>query len=154
MIKRIEQKASNKSIRDSKVNKALLEEALKKMNNEVAATVQKEIKETKTENPIKIQRVFTLVGDTRKDSNRYIIIRVSYMETDKQAESLVNTICKKMTELDDQYKLVYKPVKKPEIDKEEKSYTDLISYEKVSGQIALQRQYVGKLMTKALAALK
>lgn len=125
-----------------------LNETLKK---EMAATVEKAVD---SENLVKIQRVFTLVGDTRNETNRYIIIRVSNMKTEKEAESIVNAICKKMTEMDNVFKLSYKPVKKPEIDKEENAYTDLISYEKVTGQIALQRQYVGKLMTRAMAALK
>ena len=35
-----------------------------------------------------------------------------------------------------------------------RKFTDTISFTKAAGKIAVQRQYVGKLMTKAMAALK
>lgn len=121
------------------------------IKKEIAATVQKEIIEEQS--PIKIQRVFTLVGDTRNETYRYIIIRISGVETNKEAENLVDAICKKMTEMDKEYKKIYKALKNPEID-EENAYTDLIKYEKAeAGKVAIQRQYVGKLMTRAMMAL-
>ena len=106
------------------------------------------------EKPMRVQRVFALVGSTRKETNRYIIIMLSNVKEKQAAEQFVSAICNKMTEMDKEFKNTYKPLRKPEIDEEEETYTDLISYEKAEGKMSIQRQYVGKLMTRAMAALK
>lgn len=135
-----------------KINPKVAPKSQQTVKSEIAATVQKEV-ETEEQAPIKIQRVFTLVGDTRKEIYRYIIIRISNTTTNKDAERLVDTICRKMTETGKEFKTVYKAVKNPEIDDEDGSYTDLIRYEKAEGKVSAQRQYVGKLMTRVLEAM-
>ena len=64
----------------------------------------------------------------------------------------IDGVCAKMQELEDEFKCNYNALRCPDVDGD--SYTDMISFEKAEGKIAQQRSYVGKLMTRAMAALK
>ena len=93
------------------------------------------------------------VGETRKEAYRYITITVKNVEESKAAE-YIDSVCAKMQEMDEEFGAEYTALRCPDIDEATKSYTDMISFTKAAGKIAVQRQYVGKLMTKAMAALK
>lgn len=110
-------------------------------------------KAAKKAKAICVQRAFIAAGEARKEVYRYITITVKNVEEDKAAD-YVNQVCAKMTELDEEFHSEFKPMNTPAYDEETKSYTDTISFEKAKGKIAVQRQYVGKLMTKAMAAIK
>lgn len=110
-------------------------------------------KESNKEKAMRIQRAFVEVGDTRKEAYRYITITVKNAEESKAAE-YIDAVCAKMQEMDEEFEAEYTALRCPDIDEATKSYTDMISFTKAAGKIAVQRQYVGKLMTKAMAALK
>lgn len=137
------------------MTKAQLIEAIEKIENErkAAKQVKKEAKESKKEKAMRIQRAFVEVGETRKEAYRYITITVKNVEESKAAE-YIDSVCAKMQEMDEEFGVEYTALRCPDIDEATKSYTDMISFTKAAGKIAVQRQYVGKLMTKAMAALK
>lgn len=110
-------------------------------------------KETKKACAMKIQRAFIEVGEARKQAYRYITITVKNV-TEEEAAQYIEKVCNKMTEMDEEFQVKYEACRVPDIDEETKSYTDMIAFEKAPGHIAAQRRYVGKLMTKAMAALK
>lgn len=141
------------------MNKTKLIEAIEKRNAEKAAAEaaakaeKTEKKARKESNVMKIQRAFIEVGEARKQVYRYITITVKNV-TEEEAAKYIESVCAKMTEMDEEFQVKYEACRVPDIDEETKSYTDMIAFEKVAGQIAAQRHYVGKLMTKAMAALK
>lgn len=143
------------------MNKTQLIEAIEKRNAEKAATeaevaakaAKAEKKARKESNAMKVQRAFIEVGEARKQVYRYITITVKNA-TEAEAADFIEKVCTKMTEMDEEFQVKYEACRVPDVDEESKSYTDMIAFEKVSGQIAAQRRYVGKLMTRAMAALK
>ena len=134
------------------MTKAQLVEAIEKIENEKKAAKQVK-KESNKEKAMRIQRAFVEVGDARKEVYRYITITVKNAEESKAAE-YINAVCAKMQEMDEEFEAEYTALRCPDYDEATKSYTDMISFTKAAGKIAVQRQYVGKLMTKAMAALK
>lgn len=134
------------------MTKAQLVEAIEKIENEKKAAKQAK-KESNKEKAMRIQRAFVEVGDTRKEAYRYITITVKNAEESKAAE-YIDAVCAKMQEMDEEFEAEYTALRCPDYDEATKSYTDMISFTKAAGKIAVQRQYVGKLMTKAMAALK
>lgn len=134
------------------MTKAQLVEAIEKIENEKKAARQVK-KESNKEKAMRIQRAFAEVGDTRKEAYRYITITVKNAEESKAAE-YIDAVCAKMQEMDEEFEAEYTALRCPDYDEATKSYTDMISFTKAAGKIAIQRQYVGKLMTKAMAALK
>lgn len=134
------------------MTKAQLVEAIKKIENEKKAAKQVK-KESNKEKAMRVQRAFVEVGDARKEAYRYITITVKNAEESKAAE-YIDAVCAKMQEMDEEFEAEYTALRCPDIDEATKSYTDMISFTKAAGKIAVQRQYVGKLMTKAMAALK
>lgn len=134
------------------MTKAQLVEAIEKIENEKKAAKQVK-KESNKEKAMRIQRAFVEVGDARKEAYRYITITVKNAEESKAAE-YINAVCAKMQEMDEEFEAEYTALRCPDYDEATKSYTDMISFTKAAGKIAVQRQYVGKLMTKAMAALK
>ena len=141
------------------MNKTQLIEAIEKCNAEIAAAEEAEnakkkaTKAAKKSDAMKIQRAFIEVGEARKEAYRYITITIKNV-SEEQAAEYIEKVCAKMTELDDEFQARYEALRCPDVDEETKSYTDMIVFEKAAGQIAVQRCYVGKLMTKAMAALK
>ena len=141
------------------MNKTQLIEAIEKRNAEImaaeeAANAKKKVtKAAKKSDAMKIQRAFIEVGEARKEVYRYITITIKNVP-EEQAAEYIEKVCAKMTELDDDFQVKYEACRCPDVDEETKSYTDMIAFEKAAGQIAVQRRYVGKLMTKAMAALK
>lgn len=134
------------------MTKAQLVEAIEKIENEKKAAKQVK-KESNKEKAMRIQRAFVEVGDTRKEAYRYITITVKNAEESKAAD-YIDAVCAKMQEMDEEFEAEYTALRCPDYDEAIKSYTDMISFTKAAGKIAVQRQYVGKLMTKAMAALK
>ena len=134
------------------MTKAQLVEAIEKIENEKKAAKQVK-KESNKEKAMHIQRAFVEVGDTRKEAYRYITITVKNAEESKAAD-YIDAVCAKMQEMDEEFEAEYTALRCPDYDEATKSYTDMISFTKAAGKIAVQRQYVGKLMTKAMAALK
>lgn len=134
------------------MTKAQLVEAIEKIENEKKAAKQVK-KESNKEEAMRIQRAFVEVGDTRKEAYRYITITVKNAEESKAAD-YIDAVCAKMQEMDEEFEAEYTALRCPDYDEATKSYTDMISFTKAAGKIAVQRQYVGKLMTKAMAALK
>lgn len=134
------------------MTKAQLVEAIEKIENEKKAAKQVK-KESNKEKAMRIQRAFVEVGDARKEAYRYITITVKNAEESKAAE-YIDAVCAKMQEMDEEFEAEYTALRCPDYDEATKSYTDMISFTKAAGKIAVQRQYVGKLMTKAMAALK
>lgn len=134
------------------MTKAQLVEAIEKIENEKKAAKQVK-KESNKEKAMRIQRAFVEVGDARKEAYRYITITVKNAEESKAAE-YIDAVCAKMQEMDKEFEAEYTALRCPDYDEATKSYTDMISFTKAAGKIAVQRQYVGKLMTKAMAALK
>lgn len=134
------------------MTKAQLVEAIEKIENEKKAAKQVK-KESNKEKTMRIQRAFVEVGDTRKEVYRYITITVKNAEESKAAD-YIDAVCVKMQEMDEEFEAEYTALRCPDYDEATKSYTDMISFTKAAGKIAVQRQYVGKLMTKAMAALK
>lgn len=134
------------------MTKAQLVEAIEKIENEKKAAKQVK-KESNKEKAMRIQRAFVEVGDTRKEAYRYITITVKNAEESKAAD-YIDAVCAKMQEMDEEFEAEYNALRCPDYDEATKSYTDMISFTKAAGKIAVQRQYVGKLMTKAMAALK
>lgn len=120
---------------------------------ETAKTEEKVKAKTAIEKAMRVQRAFVEVGDTRKEAYRYITITVKNVEESKATE-YIDAVCAKMQEMDEEFEAEYTALKCPDYDEATKSYTDMISFTKAAGKIAVQRQYVGKLMTKAMAALK
>lgn len=102
---------------------------------------------------MRVQRAFVEVGDTRKEVYRYITITVKNVEESKAAD-YIDAVCAKMQEMDEEFETEYNALRCPDYDEATKSYTDMISFIKAAGKIAVQRRYVGKLMTKAMVALK
>lgn len=134
------------------MTKAQLVEAIEKIENEKKAAKQVK-KESNKEKAMRIQRAFVEVGDARKEAYRYITITVKNAEESKAAD-YIDAVCAKMQEMDEEFEAEYTALRCPDYDEANKSYTDMISFTKAAGKIAVQRQYVGKLMTKAMAALK
>lgn len=134
------------------MTKAQLVEAIEKIENEKKAAKQVK-KESNKEKAMRIQRAFVEVGDTCKEAYRYITITVKNAEESKAAE-YIDAVCAKMQEMDEEFEAEYTALRCPDYNEATKSYTDMISFTKAAGKIAVQRQYVGKLMTKAMAALK
>lgn len=134
------------------MTKAQLVEAIEKIENEKKAAKQVK-KESNKEKVMRIQRAFVEVGDTRKEAYRYITITVKNAEESKAAD-YIDAVCAKMQEMDEEFEAEYTALRCHDYDEATKSYTDMISFTKAAGKIAVQRQYVGKLMTKAMAALK
>lgn len=134
------------------MTKAQLVEAIEKIENEKKAAKQVK-KESNKEKAMRIQRAFVEVGDARKEAYRYITITVKNAEESKAAD-YIDAVCAKMQEMDEEFEAEYTALRCPDYDEATKSYTDMISFTKAAGKIAVQRQYVGKLMTKAMAALK
>lgn len=134
------------------MTKAQLVEAIEKIENEKKAAKQVK-KESNKEKAMRIQRAFVEVGDARKEAYRYITITVKNAEESKAAD-YIDAVCVKMQEMDEEFEAEYTALRCPDYDEATKSYTDMISFTKAAGKIAVQRQYVGKLMTKAMAALK
>lgn len=134
------------------MTKAQLVEAIEKIENEKKAAKQVK-KESNKEKAMRIQRAFVEVGDARKEAYRYITITVKNAEESKAAD-YIDAVCAKMQEMDEEFEAEYTVLRCPDYDEATKSYTDMISFTKAAGKIAVQRQYVGKLMTKAMAALK
>lgn len=134
------------------MTKAQLVEAIKKVENEKKAAKQVK-KESNKEKAMRVQRAFVGVGDARKEVYRYITITVKNVEESKAAD-YIDAVCAKMQEMDEEFEAEYNALRCPDYDEATKSYTDMISFTKAAGKIAVQRQYVGKLMTKAMAALK
>lgn len=134
------------------MTKAQLVEAIEKVENEKKAAKQVK-KESNKEKAMRIQRAFVEVGDARKEAYRYITITIKNAEESKAAE-YIDAVCAKMQEMDKEFEAEYTALRCPDYDEATKSYTDMISFTKAAGKIAVQRQYVGKLMTKAMAALK
>lgn len=137
------------------MTKAQLVEAIEKIENEKAAAkkVKKEANESKKEKAMRVQRAFVAAGEARKETYRYITITVKNVD-EHQAGEYIDAVCAKMTEMDEEFKVKYEALRCPDYDAETKSYTDMIAFDKVKGHIAVQRQYVGKLMTKAMAIIK
>ena len=140
------------------MTKAQLVEAIQKIENEKAAAkkAKKEVKakkESSKEKVMKVQRAFVAAGEARKEVYCYITITIKNVD-EHQAGDYIDAVCAKMTEMDEEFKVEYKALRCPDYDEETKSYTDTIAFNKVKGQIAVQRSYVGKLMTKAMAAIK
>lgn len=138
------------------MTKTQLIEAIEKRNAERAAAeeaIKNARKESKKSDAMKIQRAFIEVGEARKQVYRYITITVKNV-TEEEAAQYIEKVCAKMTEMDEEFQVKYEACRVPDIDEETKSYTDMIAFEKAAGHIAAQRRYVGKLMTKAMAALK
>lgn len=102
---------------------------------------------------MKVQRAFVAAGEARKEVYRYITITIKNVD-EHQAGDYIDAVYAKMTEMDEEFKVEYKALRCPDYDEETKSYTDTIAFNKIKGQIAVQRSYVGKLMTKAMAAIK
>ena len=132
------------------MNKTQLIEAIEKVEVEKKAA---EKKETKKEHAVRIQREFVEVAEARKETYRYITITVKNLE-EKAASDYVDAVVAKMNEM---YEFedgegTYKALGCPAV--EDASYTDMISFEKHTGKIKEQLKYVGKLMTKAIKALK
>lgn len=134
------------------MTKAQLVEAIEKIENEKKAAKQVK-KESNKEKAMRIQRAFVEVGDARKEAYRYITITVKNAEESKAAD-YIDAVCAKMREMDEEFEAEYTALRCSDYDEATKSYTDMISFTKAAGKIAVQRQYVGKLMTKAMAALK
>ena len=134
------------------MTKAQLVEAIEKIENEKKAAKQVK-KESNKEKAMRVQRAFVEVGDARKEVYRYITITVKNAEESKAAD-YIDAVCAKMQEMDEEFEAEYNALRCPDYDEATKSYTDTISFTKAIGKIAVQRQYVGKLMTKAMAALK
>lgn len=134
------------------MTKVQLVEAIEKIENEKKAAKQVK-KESNKEKAMRIQRAFVEVGDARKEAYRYITITVKNAEESKAAD-YIDAVCAKMQEMDEEFEAEYTALRCPDYDEATKSYTDMISFTKAAGKIAVQRQYVGKLMTKAMAALK
>lgn len=134
------------------MTKAQLVEAIEKIENEKKAAKQVK-KESNKEKAMHIQRAFVEVGDARKEAYRYITITVKNAEESKAAD-YIDAVCAKMQEMDEEFEAEYTALRCPDYDEATKSYTDMISFTKATGKIAVQRQYVGKLMTKAMAELK
>lgn len=134
------------------MTKAQLVEVIEKIENEKKAAKQVK-KESNKEKAMSIQRAFVEVGDTRKEAYRYITITVKNAEESKAAD-YIDAVCAKMQEMDEEFEAEYTALRCPDYDEATKSYTDMISFTKAAGKIAVQRRYVGKLMTKAMAALK
>lgn len=134
------------------MTKVQLVEAIEKIENEKAAA-KKAKKEANKEKAMKVQRAFVAAGEARKEVYRYITITIKNVD-EHQAGDYIDAVCAKMTEMDEEFKVEYKALRCPDYDEETKSYTDTIAFNKVKGQIAVQRSYVGKLMTKAMAAIK
>lgn len=103
------------------------------------------------EKAMKVQRAFVEAGEARKEAYRYITVTIKNVN-ESQAASYIESVCVKMTELDSEFHSTYKAMNTP--DMHDGVYTDTISFEKAKGHIAIQRNYVGKLMTKAMAAIK
>lgn len=139
------------------MTKAQLIEAIEKANAEKAVAEAKaaeaEKKATKKSDAMKVQRAFIEVGAARKDVYRYITITVKNV-SEADASEYIDKVCAKMTEMDTEFGSTFNALRCPDIDEEAKTYTDMIAFEKAAGKIAFQRRYVGKLMTKAIAALK
>ena len=136
------------------MTKAQLVEVIEKIENEKKAAKKVKVKkESGKEKAMHVQRAFVEVGDTRKEVYRYITITVKNAEESKAAE-YIDAVCAKMQEMDEEFEAEYTALRCPDYDEESKSYTDMISFTKAAGKIAVQRRYVGKLMTKAMAALK
>lgn len=134
------------------MTKAQLVEAIEKIENKKKAAKQVK-KESNKEKAMRIQRAFVEVGDARKEAYRYITITVKNAEESKAAD-YIDAVCAKMREMDEEFEAEYTALRCPDYNEATKSYTDMISFTKAAGKIAVQRQYVGKLMTKAMAALK
>lgn len=139
------------------MNKTQLIEAIEKVEAEKAAAkaakapkAKKAKKESTKSNAMRIQRAFVEVGAGRKEIYRYITITVKNLDEDAAAE-YIDKVCAKMTEMDSEYGCKFQALRCPDYDEEAKTYTDTISFEKAVGKIGAQRQYTGKLMTKAMA---
>lgn len=143
------------------MTKAQLIEAIEKANAEKAAAEAKaaeaekkaEKKVVKKSDAMRVQRAFIEVGAARKEAYRYITITVKNV-SEAEASEYVDKVCAKMTEMDTEFGSNFNALRCPDVDEEAKTYTDMIAFEKAAGKIAFQRRYVGKLMTKAIAALK
>lgn len=133
-------------------NWKMSEEQLREMLREIEE--EKAAKEAnKKTQKLKVQREFAKVKNELDDNFRHIVIAVKGIDTGKAAE-YVDELCKKMTEMDNEFKCEYKALKCPDIDEESMSYVDMIAFPKEKGIVAAQRKHVGKLMTEALIALK
>lgn len=118
---------------------------------EEKAEAKKEKVKKAAEKAMKVQRAFVEAGEARKEAYRYITVTIKNAN-ESQAASYIESVCVKMTELDSEFHSTYKAMNTPDV--HDGVYTDTISFEKAKGHIAIQRNYVGKLMTKAMAAIK
>lgn len=118
---------------------------------EEKAEAKKEKIKKAAEKAMKVQRAFVEAGEARKEAYRYITVTIKNAN-ESQAASYIESVCVKMTELDSEFHSTYKAMNTPDV--HDGIYTDTISFEKAKGHIAIQRNYVGKLMTKAMAAIK
>lgn len=140
------------------MTKAQLIEAVKAETAKAEVTKKVEAtkkNENKKSNAVKIQREFVEVAESRKEIYRYISITVNGLNM-KEAINYVDAIVAKMNEM---YGFVgevgtFASLGCPDFDEKEMRYTDMISFEKHAGCISEQYSYVGKLMTKAMKALK
>lgn len=142
------------------MTKAQLVEAIEKVEAEKKAAEEKAAKkkvakETKKSKAIKIQRAFVEVAEARKETYRYITITVNNLDEEK-ASDYVDAVVSKMNEMYDFEgdEGTFNALRCPDFDDEKMSYTDMISFEKCEGHIKEQLKYVGKMMTKAMKALK
>lgn len=118
---------------------------------EEKAEAKKEKVKKAAEKAMKVQRAFVEAGEARKEAYRYITVTIKNAN-ESQAASYIESVCVKMTELDSEFHSTYKAMNTPDV--HDGVYTDTISFEKAKGHIAIQRNYVGKLMTKAMTAIK
>lgn len=137
------------------MTKAQLVEAIEKVEAEKKVAEEKAAKETKKSKAIKIQRAFVEVAEARKETYRYITITVNNLDEEK-ASDYVDAVVNKMNEMYDFEgdEGTFNALRCPDFDDEKMSYTDMISFEKCEGHIKEQLKYVGKMMTKAMKALK
>lgn len=150
--------AVEKRIAEAEKNEVVEAESETKVEAEVETEVKAEAKEgkqvaSKKSNAMKVQRAFIEVGEYRNKVYRYITITVKNA-SETQAAKYIEDVCVKMNEMDDEFHSEYEACRCPDFNEETKSYTDMIFFKKAAGQIATQRRYVGKLMTRAMAALK
>ena len=103
---------------------------------------------------MKIKRNFSkAMEEDKKNPHSYINVEIRGL-SDDAAANYIDTLCAKMTEMDDVYCCKYSAVGCPDFNESEKVYFDMVSYKKEVGEIAKQKAYVGKLMTKAITAIK
>lgn len=120
------------------------------------AKADKKVKDkTAVEKAMRVQRAFVEVAEARKETYRYITITVNNLDEEK-ASDYVDAVVSKMNEMYDfeGNEGTFNVLRCPDFDDEKMSYTDMISFEKCEGHIKEQLKYVGKMMTKAMKALK